>query len=213
MKYLVYKITNNVNGKIYIGMHRTDIVDDGYMGSGKLIKCAIAKYGVDVFTREVLFEFNNLNDMIECESVLVNTEFVLRDDTYNIALGGSGGFDHIDPTTASNNKRKGANAINYRKSVDLEFKRKCDVASGDVLKLLHKKGLINYDTFSGKRHTELSKRKIGQANAKHQTGEGNSQYGKCWIYNLTLKTNKCIISTELNDWLSKGWVKGRKMKF
>jgi len=52
-------ITNKVNGKRYIGCHKTDDVDDGYMGSGKLIRRAIKKYGSENFAKEVLATFKN----------------------------------------------------------------------------------------------------------------------------------------------------------
>ena len=44
----------------------------------------------------------------------------------------------------------------------------------------------------------------------HKKGEKNSQFGKCWIYNLELQENKSIKKDELNNWLEKGWIKGRK---
>lgn len=52
--WLIYKTTNTVTGKIYVGQHKTGTVDDGYLGSGKIIRRAIKKYGDDAFTREIL---------------------------------------------------------------------------------------------------------------------------------------------------------------
>ena len=55
MKYYgLYKITNLVNGKMYIGQHVTDNLDDGYMGSSKILKHAIKKYGLQCFRKEWL---------------------------------------------------------------------------------------------------------------------------------------------------------------
>ena len=42
--YIIYKITNIINSKEYIGAHSTDNINDGYMGSGTLIRAALLKY-------------------------------------------------------------------------------------------------------------------------------------------------------------------------
>ncbi len=44
-------------------------------------------------------------------------------------------------------------------------------------------------------------------------GEKNSQFGKCWIYNLEEKISKSILKEELESYLEQGWLKGRKMNF
>lgn len=91
MFYTIYKVTNKVNGKFYIGKHQTKKVDDAYYGSGKAIKEAIQKYGVENFDKEVLFVFDNEADMNNKEKELITEEFVNREDTYNLGVGGEGG--------------------------------------------------------------------------------------------------------------------------
>jgi hypothetical protein len=216
MNFTLYKITNNINGKIYIGVHKTDNIDDGYMGSGKVLKRAINKYGIDSFTKEILHTFDSREEMFEMESQLVNEDFVKRTDTYNIRLGGFGGFDHVNDTGLNvygNNGMTGYGGDNLLSEKGELVSRLKDKGTYDIfckkMSDIHKGNTY----WLGKTHTDESKEKIGKANSKHQTGKGNSNYGKCWIHNLDLKKSMPIPRYELDQWLSDGWIKGRKMKF
>jgi len=102
MYYTVYKTTNTVNGRFYIGKHKTRDLNDGYMGSGKLLRQAIEKYGKDKFLKEILFIFNNEEDMSKKEKELV----ILSEQSYNICEGGNGGFDYINRSNITKFKGK-----------------------------------------------------------------------------------------------------------
>jgi len=91
MYYTIYKTTNQINGKIYLGKHQTKTIDDSYIGSGVGLKRAIKKYGKENFTKEILFVFDNELEMNLKEKELITEEFVLRKDTYNAGIGGEGG--------------------------------------------------------------------------------------------------------------------------
>ena len=284
MEYLIYKIINIINGKIYIGQHCTENIDDGYMGSGKVIKQAIKKYGKEKFKKEILYIFDNEEEMLNMEREIVNEEFVNRLDTYNLTLGG-GSLWHQngmvctkdkdenicyvsvdDPRYLSgelvginsgyvNVQDKEGNTIRVSKYDPryLSGELKCPILVKDKkdnilrvrnddprylsgeLKFFSKGKVTVKDkdgnffqvskddprylsgelkmSWVGKKHSEETKRKIGEASSKRNKGKNNANYGKCWIHNLELKKTKMIHKNALEKWLNKGWIKGGKLKW
>jgi hypothetical protein len=87
--FLIYKITNTINNKIYIGAHKTNNIDDGYMGYGKYLNHSIQKHGIGKFTKEILHCFNTIEEMYAKE--IVSEEFLAEENTYNLMIGG---FDY-----------------------------------------------------------------------------------------------------------------------
>lgn len=49
--HVVYKTTNTLNNKIYVGLHSTNNINDNYIGSGYVLKDAIKKYGKSKFKK------------------------------------------------------------------------------------------------------------------------------------------------------------------
>lgn len=90
----VYKITNKINGKFYIGVHKTeDFERSSYMGSGPLIRKAVRKYGKVEFIRESLFVYQDKEEAYEKERSLINCEDPL---SYNLKEGGIGGWEFVN---------------------------------------------------------------------------------------------------------------------
>lgn len=88
-----YKITNNLNGHFYYGIHSTDRLDDGYMGSGERLKYAYKKYGVENFSKEIIKFFNTRKDAFEYEGEIVTEELVKNNECYNSTVGGIGNLN------------------------------------------------------------------------------------------------------------------------
>ena len=91
MHYTIYKTTNLLNGKFYIGKHQTANPDDTYLGSGKALEAAINKYGRDNFKKEVLYIFDSEIAMNSKEKELITESLVNDPKSYNLGIGGEGG--------------------------------------------------------------------------------------------------------------------------
>ena len=88
--YTVYKIINITNEKYYIGVHKTNNLNDSYFGSGIAIKAAISKYGKENFKKEIIFITESKEEAYLKEKEL--TPDYNSNHTYNMRIGGAGGF-------------------------------------------------------------------------------------------------------------------------
>ena len=104
MYHIIYKVVNKINDKSYIGYHQTNDINDEYLGSGKLLKKAIKKYGKENFAKEILYVFPNKDEALLKEAEIVNTEFVNDKTTYNLKVGGEGGWDYINTELRKDDK-------------------------------------------------------------------------------------------------------------
>ena len=212
MFYTVYQITNLLDGKIYIGKHQAKNLADGYMGSGKRLRYAIKKYGLENFKKEILFQFETEVDMNAKEAELVNEEFVARSDTYNICFGGQGGFGYLNTTGKSvtiSEQRKRDPSLYARAAKLGGQKMKQMLLEDEDFRAEHARKCaptLNPKSFLGRKHTEETKRKMSVAISAKARGSQNSQFGTMWITNGTENRK---IKKDL-DIIPEGWYKGRR---
>jgi hypothetical protein len=205
MYYYVYKITNLINGKIYVGKHKSPQhpSENGYYGSGRQIIAAVKKYGVENFNKEVLHYCSSLEEMSDKEAEIVTEDFVKRSDTYNMHKGGPGGWDHYNGSQRHKEKsRLGGLISGYRASnpfYDPEWQKKYNCMNNPE----------HVKTLCEKANTpeSLAKKRETWKRTKHQQGANNSQYGRIWISNIdTKEVRRILMSEQIPD----GWVRGKK---
>ncbi len=206
--HYIYKTTCLVTNKFYIGMHSTSNLKDGYLGSGKRLWYSLNKHGKENHQLEILEFCLDRISLKNREKEIVNEDFLKNELCMNLQMGGTGGFinaEHQFKCSSAGGKIGGkiAGPMNLKYMI---AGRKRKIQNGTLL-ISGKNG-----SFYGKHHTEETKHIIGMKNSIHQQGNNHSQYGTHWIYSLTEKKSVKIKKEELNDWLEKGWIKGRKMK-
>jgi hypothetical protein len=205
--HYIYKTTCKVTGKFYVGMHSTDNLEDGYLGSGKRLWRSIRKHGKEKHEREILEFLADRSSLKAREKEIVNEQFLEDPMCMNLQIGGGGGWSSEDHRLKNLSAlSKGGNAKlkdlweNNQEWSDEQREKRKNYWKDPNLALKMKQGL----DWTGRIHTEETKQKMSQK-AQQRTGDKNSQYGTCWITNGYI--NKKIKKT---DELPDGWSYGRK---
>lgn len=164
MFYAIYRITNKINQHYYIGSHITENLNDRYFGSGKLIKDAIKKYGIENFAKDILFLAFDEQSLDWAEEQLVTIQ-AIDQDSYNLIPGG-----RRPP------KMFGKDNFFYKKRAP-----RCDNRKGtrqtEATKLkISQANLGNPPTIgmAGRHHSEESKHRSRQSNRLSSTSRGRT---------------------------------------
>jgi group I intron endonuclease len=195
MHHIIYKTTNCVNNKIYIGYHcqKCDPYEfDGYLGSETTLLKAIKKYGKENFSRETLFYFNTEEEALAKEQDLL-TETVLQDpNVYNLTAGGG------KPPSHKGKKKTQA----HREKISLSQKGK--IISSDTkekIRIARAKQIINHSPETkqkiskkllGVPHTEERKQNM-RDNQPNRSGERNPCYGKIGSAHPAFGTKRLLV--------------------
>ena len=203
--HFIYKTTCKVNSKYYLGMHSTDSLDDGYIGSGTYLAKSIRKYGRENFSIEILEFLPDRESLRQRESEVINEEKLIDPLCMNLTLGGYGEF----PLQCAKAGGK-TNAGNKRKTGNYGWKVRADTSSPEHQAKVSAGLKARFKEFghpwTGKKHSPETCAKLREAKIGHGVGEKNSQAGTCWIVKVHPMKIKLA---ELDSYLAQGWIRGR----
>jgi group I intron endonuclease len=203
---IIYKTTNLINGKFYIGKDKHN--NPKYFGSGKILKQALKKYGVENFTKEIIEECDDEKFWLEREIYWIQYYDSINMG-YNIALGGNGGdtisnnpnkeligkrhSEKMKDPLVNKNKAKGRiikpkkkddlNWINPQKGKSSPLRGKLSNKKG-IKNPIHSEWMKNNNPFKGKTHSDEHKLKLKLVNSQPKTDEHKRKISE------TLKGNK-----------------------
>ena len=190
--FLVYKITNLINKKVYIGAHKTRDKNDHYMGSGDLIRLAIKKYGRKNFIKEILHELNSAEEMYDKEREVVK----LGKGFYNVINGGGFPLVFTDEIKAKIGR---ANSVHQSGKGNSQYGLMWVNNGVDNIKII-KEGVIPQGYVKG--------RLVGKINYIMRKGKDSHNAGKHFINN-----GKDNLFVKATDQIPEGYVKGRIVNY
>ena len=192
--HILYKVTNNVTGRFYIGIHSTSNLRDGYLGSGKRFRNELKKYGHKSFLFEIIEYCDNRQSALQREFETLDT--LLSDpDCLNLCQGGRvGGLNDV-VRLKSKEKR------DWLRENDAEWYASYKKKISDGLKEHYQTTTGN---FKGRTHSPATIKKMKDSAKGRGVGNNNTQYGTCWITNGDL--NRKI---KKSDPIPEEWYRGR----
>ena len=197
MNYYIYEITNNINGKKYIGKRVTkkDINKDDYMGSGLLLEKAKFKYGIENFSKQILEICNSKEQLPEREIYYISLVDAPKNPMYyNVASGGEGGNTYAGKTIDELEEIK-------RK---IQENRKFNGHTEETKAKISEKKIKNYckekHPLYGKHHSEETKRKLSEKNKGQVFSEERNKKVSASTFggkNHRARKVKCIETSEI----------------
>lgn len=197
MNYYIYEITNNINGKKYIGKRVTkkDINKDDYMGSGLLLEKAKFKYGIENFSKQILEICNSKEQLSEREIYYISLVDATKNPMYyNVASGGEGGNTYAGKTIDELEEIK-------RK---IQKNRKFNGHTEETKAKISEKKIKNYckekHPLYGKHHSEETKRKLSKKNKGQVFSEERNKKVSASTFggkNHRARKVKCIETSEI----------------
>ena len=205
MYHYFYKITNKLNNHYYYGIHSTDNLNDGYMGSGRKLRRAINKYGIENFEKEIIKFFETREECAKYEQLIVNEDLIKDTACYNIALGGEQTCCKGTAPVVENES-----GICIRVPIEDKYKDEYSSLNAGFVTVIDKTTNTAVRITTGYKFTEEQKQKLRNKFKEigHNKGEKNSQYGTKWISKDGIKMK--IKKEQLDEYLNNGWHLGMK---
>ena len=203
--HYIYKTTCLITGKFYVGMHSTDNLEDGYLGSGKILGYSLNKYGKENHVREILEYLPSRIKLKEREKEIVNEELLSDPLNINLKYGGEGGWDYLNDSSNAHRLRASAGGrIGGKKTGASNLARLTKESRLKISQTSIARGTLFTLGMLGKNHSAETKQQMSIAGS----GEKNSQFGTCWV---TKDSKPIKIKKEqLDEYLANGYSRGRK---
>lgn len=204
--HYIYKTTCQITGKFYVGMHSTDDLDDGYLGSGKVLRYSITKHGRENHKKEIIEMCPSREALKLREREIVNEQLLADPLNINLKYGGEGGgkFKNVE------HQRKCTEAAaNFWKtnkpSAEHIAKGVCTRKERGI------KAFVNSTRFSGKKHAvETIMKMRARQKLVDRTGQNNPMFGKRFAWINKNSETKRIPLEQLDAYLVDGWIRGLK---